>query len=90
MRFDRDGQPMTASFLDYALPRADQVPMFNLDWQPTPSPNALLDAKGVGELSSIGAPGLLVNAVLDALAPHGITHLDKPLTPLRIWKALNR
>jgi carbon-monoxide dehydrogenase large subunit len=90
MRFDRDGQPLTASMLDSALPRADQVPGFVLDWAPTPSPNALLGAKGCGELSAIGAPGPVLNAVLDALSPMGVRHLDMPLTPLKIWQALAR
>ncbi len=90
MRFDDSGQPLNASMLDSAVPRADQVPAFTLGWSPTPSPNALLGAKGCGELASIGAPGVVCNAVLDALAPRGISHLDIPLTPLKIWQALRQ
>jgi len=90
MRFDADGQPLNASLMDYALPRAADLPMLVHDWAPTGSPNALLGAKGVGEVASIGAPGALANAVLDALASRGIDHLDMPLTPVSIWSALNR
>ncbi|MEO1491178.1 MAG: xanthine dehydrogenase family protein molybdopterin-binding subunit [Pseudomonadota bacterium] len=90
MCFNGDGQPLTASMLDAALPRADQVPAFVLDWAPTPSPNALLGAKGCGELAAIGAPGVVINAVMDALASEGVRHIDMPLTPLKIWQSLAR
>ena len=89
MVFDENGQPLSGSMMDYAVPRADQVPFFDLAWAPTPSPNSLLDVKGVGELSSIGGPGPVSNAVHDALAPLGISHLDMPLTPHKIWTALH-
>lgn len=88
MVFDPDGQPLTGSFMDYRLPRADDVPAFSHDWSATESPNALIGAKGVGELASIGAPGVVVNAVLDALP--GVEHLDMPLTAVKIWHALQR
>ena len=88
MRFDSDGQPLTGSMMDYCLPRAGDLPMFGNEWMPTNSPNAILGAKGVGELPSIGTPGLVVNAVLDALEPCGVKHLDKPLTPMKIWQAI--
>ncbi|MEM7744893.1 MAG: xanthine dehydrogenase family protein molybdopterin-binding subunit [Pseudomonadota bacterium] len=90
MRFDGDGQPLNASLMDYALPRADDLTMMRHEWAPTGSPNALLGAKGVGELVSIGAPGALANAVLDALAARGVQHVDMPLTPVAIWTALQR
>jgi carbon-monoxide dehydrogenase large subunit len=82
------GQLLSGSLMDYALPRADEVPNFDLAWAPTDSPNSPIGAKGVGEVSSIGGPGPLLNAVLDALRPHGIEHLDPPLTPERVWRAL--
>lgn len=88
MRFDADGQPLNASFMDYALPRATDVPRIDITWQPTGSPNALIGAKGVGELGAIGAPGVIVNAVLDALRPLGVGHIDMPLTPFRVWQAI--
>jgi aerobic carbon-monoxide dehydrogenase large subunit len=88
MVFDGAGQPLSGSMMDYAVPRADELPAFNLDWAPTDSPNSLLGVKGVGELSSIGGPGPISNAVHDALAPFGVPHLDMPLTPEKIWRAI--
>lgn len=82
------GQLLSGSLMDYCLPRADDMPFFDLAWAPTASPNALIGAKGVGEVSSIGGPGPVLNAVLDALRPLGIEHLDTPLTPERVWAAL--
>ena len=89
MRFDGDGQPLTGSLMDYQLPRADDLPMFGNGWMPTNSPNSLVGAKGVGELPSIGTPGLVVNAVLDALNPLGVRHIEKPITPFKIWHAID-
>lgn len=83
------GQVLSGSLMDYALPRADDMPMLDLHWAPTASPNSLIGAKGVGEVSSIGAPGVIVNAVLDALRPLGIEHLDIPLTPEKVWRAIH-
>ena len=88
MVFDGDGQPLTGSLMDYALPRAADLPFYALEWTRTDSPNHPLGTKGVGELASIGAPAVIVNAVLDALAPLGVRHLDKPLTPGRVWQAI--
>ncbi|MEQ8587065.1 MAG: xanthine dehydrogenase family protein molybdopterin-binding subunit [Thalassobaculaceae bacterium] len=82
------GQVLSGSLMDYALPRAGDMPLFDLHWAPTASPNSLIGAKGVGELSSIGAPGVIVNAVLDALRPLGVEHVDLPLTPEKIWRAV--
>jgi aerobic carbon-monoxide dehydrogenase large subunit len=87
--YDRGtGQLMTGSLLDYAVPRADTVPNIRSQFQETPSPINPLGVKGVGESGSIGAPPTIVHAVLDALAPFGIDHLDMPLTPLKIWTAI--
>lgn len=83
------GQLLSGSLMDYCLPRADDMPFFDLGWAPTASPNALIGAKGVGEVSSIGGPGPVLNAVLDALRPLGIEHLDTPLTPERVWRAID-
>ena len=88
MVFDASGQPLSGSMMDYAVPRADELPAFTLDWAPTDSPNSLLGVKGVGELSSIGGPGPISNAVHDALVPFGVSHLDMPLTPEKIWWAI--
>ncbi|WP_235951842.1 xanthine dehydrogenase family protein molybdopterin-binding subunit [Falsiroseomonas algicola] len=87
-RYDEDGQLLAATLMDYAMPRAEDFP--DLDWTsvPTPSPNNILGIKGVGELPTNGAPAAITNAVLDALAEDGVTHLDLPLTPSRVWTAL--
>jgi carbon-monoxide dehydrogenase large subunit len=82
------GQLLSGSLMDYCLPRADDMPFFDLAWAPTASPNALIGAKGVGEVSSIGGPGPVLNAVLDALRPLGVGHMDTPLTPERVWRAI--
>ena len=87
--FDPDGQVLTGSLMDYALPRADDMPALGLDRMSTPSPFNSLGAKGVGEAGTIGAPPAIVNAVLDALAPLGVEHVDMPMTPERVWRAIN-
>ncbi len=89
MVFDDDRQPLNGSMMDYALPRAADVPFMDHFWSPTDSPNTIINAKGVGEMPTIGAGAVVHNAVIDALSRHGITHLDKPLTPLKIWSALS-
>ena len=88
MQYDDTGQLMSGTLLDYQLPRAADLPSYNIALAETDSPNSILGAKGVGELSAIGAPGPIHNAVIDALKPLGISHIDKPLTPLRIWNAI--
>lgn len=86
--YDRNGQILTGSLMDYALPRADDMPTLRLDRVCTPSSFNTLGAKGVGEAGTIGAPPAIVNAVLDALAPLGVEHIDMPLTPERVWRAI--
>jgi carbon-monoxide dehydrogenase large subunit len=86
--YDRSGQLLTGSFMDYALPRAGDVPAFALDFAPTPSPNSLLGVKGVGEVGPIGGVAALMNAVHDALRPFGVEHVDRPLTAARLWTAI--
>jgi carbon-monoxide dehydrogenase large subunit len=87
--YDDNGQLLSGSLMDYRLPRAADLPALNTSLTRTASPNSLLDAKGVGELSSIGAPGPIANAVMNAVAPFAIRHLDKPITPQKIWHALH-
>ena len=84
------GQLLTGSLLDYAVPHADSLPKIRSQFQETPSPTNPLGVKGVGESGAIGAPPTIVHAVLDALAPFGIAHLDMPLTPQKIWAAIQR
>jgi aerobic carbon-monoxide dehydrogenase large subunit len=87
--YDSDGQLLTGSLLDYAVPRAEQVPNIRAFFQETPSPTNPIGVKGIGESGSIAAPPCIVHAVLDALAPFDIKHLDMPLTPPRVWAAIN-
>lgn len=86
--YDADGQLLTGSFTDYAMPRADDMPAVSVSSRQTPSPFNLLGAKGIGEGGTIAAPAAIVNAVHDAVAPLGITQLDLPLTSETIWRAI--
>jgi aerobic carbon-monoxide dehydrogenase large subunit len=86
--YDSDGQLVTGTLMDYAIPRADEVPHVRIEKTCTPSPRNPLGAKGVGEAGCIGIPPAVVNAAVDALAPLGISHLDMPLSPARLWSAL--
>jgi carbon-monoxide dehydrogenase large subunit len=86
--FDENGQPTSATFLEYGLPRAHQMPRMETGHTVTPTPYNLLGAKGVGESGIIGPPPAIVNAVLDALRPVGVKHIDMPLSPPRVWAAI--
>src|SRR5262249_55281204 len=86
--YDEDGQLLTGEFMDYALPRASDIPEYVLGSTVTPSPVNPLGVKGAGEAGTIGATPAIANAVLDALEPLGIGHLDLPMTPERIWRAI--
>jgi carbon-monoxide dehydrogenase large subunit len=86
--YDENGQMVTATFVDYALPTANEIPKFETDRTETPSPTNSLGVKGVGEAATIAATPAIVNSVVDALRPLGITYLDMPLTPMRVWNAL--
>jgi carbon-monoxide dehydrogenase large subunit len=82
------GQLLTGSFMDYAMPRADDFPEFKLATICTPCTHNPLGTKGCGEAGAIGSPPALINAVLDALAPLGVKDLDMPATPHRVWEAM--
>jgi carbon-monoxide dehydrogenase large subunit len=86
---DDDGQLLTGSFMDYAMPRADDLPPLSLSQTETPSPMNPLGAKGVGEAATTGAPAALINAITDAFRPTGKTPPQMPFTPARIWQALH-
>jgi carbon-monoxide dehydrogenase large subunit len=87
--YDAEGQLITGSFMDYAMPRADLLPDLNTGLDPSvPSKLNPLGAKGVGEAGCHGAAPAVVNAVLDALAERGVKELDMPLTHERVWRAL--
>lgn len=86
--FDAEGQLLTGSMMDYAMPRADDFPQFTLGQTVTPTSLNPLGAKGIGEAATIGSTPAVVNAVMDALKPYGIRHLDMPLTARKIWEAI--
>jgi carbon-monoxide dehydrogenase large subunit len=88
MRFDASGQLLTASFMDYAMPRAADLPAFEVQSCPTPTLSNPLGVKGAGEAGTVGALPVLVNAVVDALAPLGVRHIDMPLSPHNVWRAI--
>ena len=88
--YQDDGQLLTGSLMDYTVPRADDLPSFVTDQTVTPTPFNPLGAKGIGEAATIGSTPAIVNAVLDALKPFGIRHLDMPLRPERVWQAMQR
>jgi carbon-monoxide dehydrogenase large subunit len=87
--YSESGQLLTATLLDYALPRSHHLPSFELDQTVTPCPHNPLGVKGIGEAGAIASPAAIVNAVCDALAPHGVTHLDMPLTPEKVWRSIH-
>jgi len=88
MEYDAEGQPLTTSLAEYLAPTAPDAPEFVTGRLVSPAPSNPLGAKGTGEAGCIGAPPAIVNATLDALAPYGVTSLDMPLTPQRVWRAL--
>ncbi|MEK7284314.1 MAG: molybdopterin cofactor-binding domain-containing protein, partial [Chloroflexota bacterium] len=88
--YDENGQLLSGSMLDYHVPTAADVPSFELDHTVTPSPVNPLGVKGIGEAGTIGATPAVANAVIDALSPLGIKHLDMPLTPERVWRAIRQ
>ena len=88
--YGEDGQLLTASFMDYAMPRADDLPSLRVGHHVVPCTTNPLGVKGAGESGVAGSLPAGMNAILDALAERGVTHLDLPATPLRIWSALQR
>ena len=88
--YDEQGQLLSGSLMDYAMPRASMLPWFELDRTETPSPVNPMGVKGVGEAGSIGATPAIVAAVVDAMAPFGIRHLDMPLKPELLWRIINK
>jgi carbon-monoxide dehydrogenase large subunit len=86
--YSPEGQPLTGSLLDYALPKAHEMPPLILETLEVPSPTNPLGAKGIGSVSTVPAPAAVANAVLDALASFGVRHLDTPLTAEKIWRAM--
>ncbi len=86
--YDEDGNPLTLNFADYAFPSANDLPSFELHGMETPTPVNPLGAKGIGESGTIGATAAVQSAVVDALAPFGVRHVDMPANGERVWRAL--
>jgi aerobic carbon-monoxide dehydrogenase large subunit len=87
--YDTSGQLLSGSFMDYALPRADDLPDIEVDLLEVPSASNPLGVKGAGEAGSVGSPPAVINAIIDALSVRGVTHIDMPATPENIWNALS-
>ena len=90
MIYDENGQLLTGSFLDYALPRAHDFPDIRLDTHNVPTATNPLGAKGAGEVGTVGAPPAVMNAIVDALSVFGIDDLAMPATPHKVWQAIQR
>ena len=88
--YDDEGQLISGSLLDYAVPFAEEFPSFTLDRTVTPTPHNPMGAKGVGELATIGATPTVVSAVVDALSHLGVTHIDIPIRPEKVWRILHQ
>jgi carbon-monoxide dehydrogenase large subunit len=88
VHYDDEGQLVTSTFVDYALPTAAEIPRIETDRTETPSPVNTLGVKGIGEAGTIAATPAVTAAVLDALAPLGVKWIDMPLTPMRVWQAI--
>ncbi len=86
--YDENGQLVTGSYMDYAMPRAEDVPSFKVTTTSTPCTHNPLGVKGCGEAGAIGAPAAVINAICDALAEYGVDHIDMPATPEKVWRAI--
>ncbi|MET0869011.1 MAG: molybdopterin cofactor-binding domain-containing protein, partial [Pseudorhodoplanes sp.] len=89
IRYDEDGQLLTGSFMDYAMPRASHFPEFICKANEVLTPMNPLGVKGAGEAGTVGALAAVVNAIVDALSPYGVEHIEMPATPERIWRTIN-
>jgi carbon-monoxide dehydrogenase large subunit len=87
--YDGGGQLLSGSFMDYPMPRADDIPHIDFDDHPVPATTNPLGVKGCGEAGTTGALPAVMNAVVDALAEFGVRHMDMPATPEKIWRAIN-
>jgi carbon-monoxide dehydrogenase large subunit len=86
--YDSNGQPITGSFMDYAMPRAEDIPLIAIGDHPVPAKSNPLGTKGCGEAGCAGSLSTITNAVVDALSEFGVAHIDMPLTPERVWRAI--
>ena len=87
--YDDSGQLLTASYNDYTMPRADNVPSFTVDNSVTACTHNSLGVKGCGEAGAIGSPPAVINAIVDALEDYGIEHIEMPATPRKVWRAIH-
>jgi carbon-monoxide dehydrogenase large subunit len=85
---EQSGQLLSGSLMDYGLPHADEVPSFETDENPVPTKTNPLGVKGAGEAGNVGALAAIMNAVVDALSPLGVAHIDMPATPEKVWRAI--
>ena len=90
VQYDSEGNISNASYMDYCMPRADDLPMYEVDRKVTPCPHNPLGVKGAGEAGCIGATPAVVNAVMDALKSFGILDLEMPMTSQSVWRAINK
>jgi len=88
--YDEQGQLLTGSYMDYALPRAEDAPLFTHQFHPVPATTNVLGAKGCGEAGCAGGLPSVINALVDALSEYGISHIDMPATPERVWRAIQQ
>jgi carbon-monoxide dehydrogenase large subunit len=88
IRFDAEGQPITGSFMDYAMPRADDLSSVAMQSNPVPTRTNPLGVKGCGEAGCVGALPAVANAIVDALSVYGLRHIEMPATPERVWRAI--
>jgi carbon-monoxide dehydrogenase large subunit len=90
MEYDRDtAQALSTTFVDYAIPRAVDLPDLRISLLGTPCASNPLGAKAVGEAGTVAAPPAIINAIVDALSEFGVDHLDMPATPARVWASIN-
>ena len=88
IEYDEDGQLVTGSFMDYTMPRADDMVQIEIKSNPVPTGTNPLGIKGAGEAGTVGALPAVANAIVDALSPFGVTHIGMPATPERVWRAM--
>jgi carbon-monoxide dehydrogenase large subunit len=88
IRFDQGGNILNGTFMDYLLPTAVETPHWELGNTVTPSPHHPIGAKGIGESPNVGSPAAIVNAVVDALSHLGVTNIEMPVTPWKVWQIL--
>ena len=88
--YDETGQLVTGSFMDYTMPRADNVPSIDISMNSFPCKTNPLGVNGAGEAGTTGATGAVINAIMNALSPLGVSHIEMPATPQRIWESINK